>query len=67
MKNKIQDLIDAKLVQLDFVDTPRPNVANNPLPDHGPVINMIIVEELESEIDLHELPITIEQVAWNLR
>ena len=67
LRHKIQDLIDAKLVKLDFIEALRPNVATNPLPNHGPVINVITAEEPEPEIDLDELPITIEQVAWNLR
>ena len=58
LRNKIQDLIDAKLDQLDFVDTPKPNVVTNPLLNHRPIINMITIEELELEINLDELPIT---------
>ena len=60
LRHRIQDLIDAKLIQLDFVDAPHPNVATNPLPNHGHTINMITTEEPDLEIDLHELPITVE-------
>ena len=49
------------------MDAPHPNVATNPLPDHGHTINMITTEEPEPKIDLLELPITMEQVAWTLR
>ena len=67
LRNKIQDLIDAKLVHFDFVETSTPNVSTNPLPSHGPVINMIVNEDPQPEVDLDELPITLEQIAWNLR
>ena len=59
-KNKIQDLIDAKLVQLDFVETQSPNVSTNPLPNHGPNFNMITAEESKPVVNLDELPITLE-------
>ena len=63
LRNKIQDLVDMKLVQLDFVDAPRLKVITNPLPDHRLVINMITIEKPKPKINLDELPITIEQVA----
>ena len=48
LRHKIQDLIDAKMIQLDFVKAPKPNVNNNPLPNHRPTINMITRFELEA-------------------
>ena len=48
LRNKIQDLIDAKMIQLDFVEAPKPNVNNNPLPNHQPTINMITSFEPEA-------------------
>ena len=65
LKNKIRDLINAKLIQLDFVALRTLNVVTNPLPNHGPVINMVITEEPEPVIDLDELLITLQQIAWN--
>ena len=55
------------MIQLDFIETPTPNVSHNPLPNHGPSIHMITHQEPKPEINLDELPIPIEQVAWNLR
>jgi len=48
LRHKIQDLIDAKMIQLDFIEAPNPNVNNNPLPNHQPTINMITSFEPES-------------------
>ena len=56
MRNKVQDLIEAKEIEFEALE--KPNAITSPMPKHGQGVNAIGDDEEESDIDSWIYPTT---------